>query len=282
MQKIKIVTDSTCDLPGDVIEQLNIEVIPLTVTFGKDSYKDGVDISSEEFFQKLKASETFPSTSQISVGQFTEVFEDLCGEYETILGLFLSSKLSGTYQSAVIAKNVLGIEGIYVFDTKMTTMAHGFIVREAAVMAKDGRSIYEIMERVQYLSENLYNILVLDTLTYVEKGGRIKSGAALVGNLLNIKPILTFKDGEVAVLGRVRGRKKIVKWIKDQITALGTDLTGKTVGMNYVGYEDIARELQDLLRNCFGVKEIIKGRVGSVIGTYSGPTAIALYFDREV
>lgn len=282
MQKIKIVTDSTCDLSQEAIKELDITVIPLMVRFGQESYRDGVDISSEEFFDRLKKCKEFPNTSQISVGQFSEVFEKLSHEYEIILGLFLSGKISGTYQSAVIAKNVLGIDGIYVMDTKMATLAHGFIVREAAKMAKDGCDIQEIMDRVKYLSENLYNIIVLDTLTYVEKGGRIKSGAALVGNLLNIKPVVTFKNGEVALLGKIRGRKKILKWIENHIIELGVNLKDKTVGMNHVGYEEIADELKNVFIDRFKVKELITGRVGSVIGSYSGPTAIAVYFAREV
>jgi len=281
MQKIKIVTDSTCDLPQDIMNELDIIVVPLTVRFGKESYRDGVDISSEQFFLKLEESKEFPATSQVSVGQFTEIFEKLSHEHDDILGLFLSSKISGTYQSAVIAKNVLGIDQIYIMETKMATLAHGFIVREAAKMAKDGYDIKQIMDKVKYLSENLHSIIVLDTLTYVEKGGRIKSGVALAGNLLNIKPVVTFKNGEVVVLGKIRGRKKIIKWIINHIMELGIDLTDKTVGMNYVGYEEIAEELKNVLHNQFKVKELFVGRVGSVIGSYSGPTAIALYFDRE-
>lgn len=282
MQRIKIVTDSTCDLPQQVLDDLDITMVPLTVRFGQESYKDRVEISSEEFFQRLTESKEVPTTSQVSVGQFTEVFNKHAGEYDSVLGLFLSSKLSGTYQSAVIAKNILGLENIHVMDTKMVTLAHGLIVREAAIMARDGCSLKEIGDRVRYLSEHLHSIIILDTLTYLEKNGRIKSSIAVVGNLLSIKPILTLKNGEVQLLDKIRGRKKVLKWIASYIEEQGIKLEGKTVGMYHIGYNQVADELKGILLNQFNAKELVEGTVGSVIGCYSGPTAIGVYFIREV
>lgn len=282
MQRIKIVTDSTCDLPQQVLDDLDITMVPLTIRFGQESYKDRVEISSEEFFQRLTESKEVPTTSQVSVGQFAEVFNKHAGEYDSVLGLFLSSKLSGTYQSAVIAKNILGLENIHVMDTKMVTLAHGLIVREAAIMARDGCSLKEIGDRVRYLSEHLHSIIILDTLTYLEKNGRIKSSIAVVGNLLSIKPILTLKNGEVQLLDKIRGRKKVLKWIASYIEEQGIKLEGKTVGMYHIGCNQVADELKGILLNQFNAKELVEGTVGSVIGCYSGPTAIGVYFIREV
>jgi DegV family protein with EDD domain len=267
MQRVKIVTDSTCDLPKDIIQELDITVIPLTVRFGQESYRDGIDITSEEFFERLKKSKEFPTTSQVSVGQFTEAFENLSKEYDTIIGIFISSRLSGTYQSAVIAKNVLGLQQIHILDSKMATLALGLIVVEAAQMAKQGRDADEIKDRVTYLSENLNSILILGTLTYLQKGGRISGSAAFVGNLLNIMPVLTFNNGEVKFIDKVRGEKRAIKWVINHLENLGEDLTGKTVGINYVGRKETAQELKEIISGRFGVEKFVVGTVGSVIGT---------------
>jgi len=279
MDQIRIVTDSTCDLPDEVLKEYDIAVAPLTVRFGQQSFKDRVDITTEEFFEKMGKSKEVPSTSQVSVGEFTDIFKALGGAGRTVLGLFLSARLSGTYQSAVIARNVLGLENIHVMDTKLTTLAHGMVVLKAAQMAKDGHSLQEIKNMVTYMSDNMYSIIILGTLTYVEKGGRIGAGTALVGNLLNIMPVVTFSEGEVKLLGKIRGRKRTVSWLVDHIENLGIRLYDRVVGINYIGDSEIVGEVKDALNKGFNAKEFVVGTVGSVIGTYSGPDmALGVYF----
>jgi DegV family protein with EDD domain len=282
MRRVGIVTDSTCDLPAEIIERLGITVLPLTVRFGQQTYRDGIDITPEEFFKRLKSSKDFPATSQVSVGQFTEAFERLSVQYEDIIGIFISSKLSGTYQSAVIAKNVLGLKRIHIVDSKVTTLALGLMVLEAAEMADAGKDADEIVARMTALSGSIFSIIALGTLTYVQRGGRISGRVAVVGNLLNIIPILTFDHGEVVLIDKVRGRKKILKWIVDYIDAMGVDLSGETVGINYIGCKQMANHLKDTLIDQFGVGRVITGIVGTVIGTYSGPDmAIGIYIPRK-
>ncbi|HZX47580.1 MAG TPA: DegV family protein [Clostridia bacterium] len=279
MDQIRIVTDSTCDLPDEVLKEYNIAVAPLTVRFGQQSFKDRVEITTEEFFEKMGKSKEVPSTSQVSVGEFTDIFKALGKDGGTVLGLFLSSRLSGTYQSAVIARNVLGLENIHVMDTKLTTLAHGLVVLKAAQMARDGHSLQEIKNMVTYMSDNMYSIIILGTLTYVEKGGRIGAGTALVGNLLNIMPVVTFSEGEVKLLGKIRGRKRMVSWLVDHIENLGIRLYDRVVGINYIGDSEIVGEVKDALKKGFNAKEFVVGTVGSVIGTYSGPDmALGVYF----
>ena len=279
MDQIRIVTDSTCDLPDEVLKEYNIAVAPLTVRFGQKSFKDRVEITTEEFFEKMGKSKEVPSTSQVSVGEFTDIFKALGEDGGTVLGLFLSSRLSGTYQSAVIARNVLGLENIHVMDTKLTTLAHGLVVLKAAQMARDGHSLQEIKDMVTYMSDNMYSIIILGTLTYVEKGGRIGAGTALVGNLLNIMPVVTFSEGEVKLLGKIRGRKRTVSWLVNHIENLGIRLYDRVVGINYIGDSKIVGEVKDALKKGFNAKEFVVGTVGSVIGTYSGPDmALGVYF----
>lgn len=279
MDQIRIVTDSTCDLPNEVLKEYDIAVAPLTVRFGQKSFKDRVEITTEEFFEKMGKSKEVPSTSQVSVGEFTDIFKALGEDGGTVLGLFLSSRLSGTYQSAVIARNVLGLENIHVMDTKLTTLAHGLVVLKAAQMARDGHSLQEIKDMVTYMSDNMYSIIILGTLTYVEKGGRIGAGTALVGNLLNIMPVVTFSEGEVKLLGKIRGRKRTVSWLVNHIENLGIRLYDRVVGINYIGDSEIVGEVKDALKKGFNAKEFVVGTVGSVIGTYSGPDmALGVYF----
>jgi DegV family protein with EDD domain len=278
MHQVKIVTDSTCDLPDDILERYDISIVPLTVRFGEESYRDRVDISTDEFFRKLGKSKELPSTSQVSVGEFTKVFEKLGRENETVLGLFLSSRLSGTCQSAIIAKNVLGLDNIHIIDTKLATLAQGMVVLEAAQMASEGKTLQKITERVRYMIDNMCSIIILGTLTYVEKGGRISAGTAFVGNLLNIMPVVTFDGGEVKLLDKVRGQKKMVKWIIDYIQGLGVNLADKVVGIYHINGEEIVKELKGIIRDRFNVKGFVDGMVGSVIGTYSGPEmALGVY-----
>lgn len=279
MDQIRIVTDSTCDLPDEVLKEYNIAVAPLTVRFGQQSFKDRVEITTKEFFEKMGKSKEVPSTSQVSVGEFTDIFKALGENGGTVLGLFLSSRLSGTYQSAVIARNVLGLENIHVMDTKLTTLAQGLVVLNAAQMARNGHSLQEIKDMVTYMSDNMYSIIILGTLTYVEKGGRIGAGTALVGNLLNIMPVVTFSEGEVKLLGKIRGRKRTVSWLVNHIENLGIRLKDRVVGINYIGDSKIVGEVKDALKKGFNAKEFVVGTVGSVIGTYSGPDmALGVYF----
>ena len=277
--QIKIVTDSTCDLPDSILKEYDISMVPLTVRFGKESFRDRVDISTREFLERLGKSGEFPSTSQVPVGEFVEVFDRLGRENEHVLGLFISGKLSGTCQSAVIAKNVLGFENIHIIDTKLTTFALGMVVIEAARMAADGCSLHEITERVEYMADNTHSMIILGTLTYVEKGGRIGAGTALVGNLLNILPVVTFSDGEVKFLDKIRGAKRIKKWVYDSFESFDLDFSDRVVGINHIGCDELVSELKKDIGNRFGVKEFVIGTVGSVIGTYSGPDmALGVYF----
>lgn len=279
MRRVKIVTDSTCDLPDDILNMYDITVLPLTVRFGEESFRDRIDITPEGFFRKLGETKEVPSTSQVSVGEFTETFGELSQGNQTILGLFLSARLSGTYQSAVIAKNVLGLDNIFVMDTKSATLAHGMIVFEAARMAQRGKPLEEIMEGVRYMANNIHSLIILGSLSYLEKGRRIDAGSAFMGNLFNIMPVVTFIDGEVRFLDRIRGKKRLIDWIIKYIEDLGINSLHGTIGINHIGCDETVEELKGVLKNRFNAKEFVEGIVGSVIGTYSGPEmAMGVYF----
>lgn len=212
MGKVRIVTDSTSDIPEEVKKRLGISVVPLKVLFGEETFLDAVTITSEQFYEKLAQSSVLPTTSQPSPNEFSEVYERLIAEDadSPIISIHLSAALSGTYQSAVIAHSMLEQEAdITIIDSKSASYGFGLRVVRAAEMAQAGESKERIIEEIERLerSTNLY--FLVDTLEYLQKGGRIGKASALIGSILNIKPILSLdKEGVVLAVDKVRGSKK--------------------------------------------------------------------------
>jgi DegV family protein with EDD domain len=277
IKKIKLITDSVSDLPKNLIEKYKIEIVPLTVHFGDDTYKDGIDIDSQKFFDLLKNSKSLPTTSQVSPGEFINAFEKY-QEYEHIIVITLSSKLSGTYNSALQAKEIIGSDRITIIDSKLVSFSQGLIVLEVAKMIMDGMDYDEIISQTHYNIDHIDNIYIVDTLEYLQKGGRLSSTEAFVGNLLNIKPILTMSDGLLKSKDKVRGRKKAYKWIKDYIENEYSNTHIKSIGVFHALEPDFKDEVKDLLVEMMNVEEIYESEVGSVVGTHSGPGCVAVAF----
>ena len=203
---IKIICDSMSDVPKEIIEKYGVEIIPLTVIFNGVEYMDGIDITHSQFYKMLRESESMPKTSQITYAQFKEVFEKY--KDEEVLYISGSSRASGTYQSAVLAKND-GYDNVYIFDTYNLSMVSGLFVIKACEMREKGYSIEEILNHLNSLKGTEDVIVSVDTLEYLKKGGRISSTKAMLGNLLNVKPILHVEDGLVAQKSQVRGKKQM-------------------------------------------------------------------------
>lgn len=214
MSKVRIVTDSTADIPAEVREELGITMISLKVLFGEETYRDAVDLTPEEFYSRLKASTALPKTSQPSPAEFLEVYEQLLAEDPTapIISVHLASVLSGTYQSATIAKSMVEVEGadITVVDSCSASYGHGAQVVLAAQMAQSGASVDEIVAAMkQCQNDNTGVYFLVDTLDYLQKGGRIGKASAMIGSLLNIKPILSLEpNGTVTAVDKARGTKR--------------------------------------------------------------------------
>ncbi|MDK2810026.1 MAG: fatty acid kinase fatty acid binding subunit [Petroclostridium sp.] len=281
MAKIKIITDSTADIPKNLAEELNITVVPLTVHFGEESYKDWYDLTSTEFFEKLKNSDVMPTTSQISPAAFEEVFRKELQENDSIICVTLSSKASGTYQSAVIAKNSIEDADIEVIDSMLLSYGYGMVVVEAAKMAKEGKSKQEIIGRVNYLLERIDTYFIVDTLEYLKKGGRINLAAAVIGNILNIKPVLGIKDGLVVPVDKIRGSKNIIPKMVELIKSKGYNMSNQVVGLAHGAIPDRLEELKEAIENEFHPKGFVISEVGSVIGAHSGPGVIGAFFIRD-
>ncbi|MGG4395971.1 DegV family protein [Paenibacillus thiaminolyticus] len=279
MASIRIVTDSTADIPQELRERYRIEMIPLKVHFGNDMYQDAVTISAERFYQLLVEAKRLPTTSQPSPIEFLEVFKRLNAEPDTqIISIHLSAAFSGTYQSAVLAKNMMEEESdITIVDSKSASYGFGLIVVEAAKMAEAGRTKEEILAMIERYQRERKLFFLVDTLEYLQKGGRIGKAAALFGTLLNIKPILSIDDeGEVYAVEKVRGHKKAVARILEMLKQQFEGRPVHTV-MGYTSNPSAADELAAAIQNTLDVRSMDYTIVGSVIGTHVG-TGVAAVF----
>lgn len=279
--KIKIITDSTADIPKAIAKDLDIEVVPLTINFSEDSYVDGVDLTGEEFMEKLSKSEKLPTTSQVNTGKFIEVFKENLKEYDEIICINISSKLSGTFSAAVQAKKEIGNGNIYVIDSKLVSFSLGYVVIEAARMVKDGKNKDEIIEYVDYATSNMENIFVFDTVEYLLKGGRLSKSEAVLGGILNIKPILTLEDGSLKSFGKVRGKKKVFVYVFNFIKEKYDEKPFNKIAIYENTGANIKEELANILMENFKFDEILESEVGSVVSTHSGPGCIAISFIHD-
>ncbi|HOK48837.1 MAG TPA: DegV family protein [Sedimentibacter sp.] len=275
---IRIVVDSTSDLTDEIIEKYNIKMVPLTVNFENESFLDKVELSTKEFFDKLEAAEKLPTTTLVSPGTFVEVFSEILLEGDQVLGMFIASELSGTYDSARMAKNMIGSEDIHLIDTKSVCLGSFALVLEAIRLVEEKKPIEEIVNELEALKEKTVVVAALDTLKYLEKGGRLSKGQAVIGSLLNIKPIIAVKDGKISVIDKIRGRNKTIKWFDEWIEKNNFDLSDKTVLLFHGRAYEQLKVLRNTIEEKYNIKNIIEQEIGAVIGTHAGPGVLGIGF----
>ncbi len=274
---IAIVCDSTADLPREIIKKYGIHVVPLKVHFGEEEYRDGVDISPQEFYKKMQASGILPTTSQPSPGEFAESYHSILKEGKnTIISIHISAHLSGTHRSAIVAKSMLPKADIEIVDSKQASTVLGLIVLEAARAAKSGKTKGEVLSLVNEMVEKIRVFFMVDSLKYLEKGGRIGKAQAVLGSMLNIKPILTLEEGIIVPAAKTRGRAKGIEQLLTRIqTNIGTgeqSLMGIMHAVEYDGMENLKNKVKDKWQP----QELIVSDIGPVIGTHVGPGTLAL------
>ena len=271
---IKIICDSMSDVPKEIIEKYGVEIIPLTVIFNGVEYMDGIDITHSQFYKMLRESESMPKTSQITYAQFKEVFEKY--KDEEVLYISGSSRASGTYQSAVLAKND-GYDNVYIFDTYNLSMVSGLFVIKACEMREKGYSIEEILDNLNALKGTEDVIVSVDTLEYLKKGGRISSTKAMLGNLLNVKPILHVEDGLVAQKSQVRGKKQmystLVKGIGEKFD---NNLEDRTVIIGFGDNEEDFEIVKNKFMEVYKVMDLYCVNIGCAICSHIGPGVLAI------
>ncbi len=283
MEKVYVVTDSTADIPKELVESLRIKVVPLKVHLKNETYLDGVTISADEFYVKLEESEELPTTSQPSPADFMEVYQEIAKHDKDakILSIHLSAALSGTVQSAKVAQSMLEDDGVEVtvINTKKASYSIGIIVVGVAEAIRDGKSYTEAINLANELVEKTDVYFLVDTLTYLHKGGRIGKAASLFGSLLNIKPILSLNEnGEVYAVDKVRGKNKATSKV---IELLSNNANHKKVrvGISHAMNLTDAKKVEDKIKEAFDVQDFVITKIGPVIGTHvgSGTLAIAMY-----
>jgi len=272
---VRIVTDSTADLTPEQQRAATITVVPLNVHFGDQVFRDHVDLTTDEFFRRLKASSQLPRTSQPSVGAFEEAYRKLLEGGDEIVSVHLSSKVSGTFNSALMAAQSVGDGKIDVVDSLSTSMALGFMALEAANLARAGRDRQTVAECLRGLVAKARVICVVDTLTYLERGGRIGKARALLGSLLNVKPILQLKDGEVVPLGRARGRPQALNRLVELLERDGK--VSRLAIMHGAARAD-AEQLRERVASTYPGVDIQLTEIGAVLGTHTGPGVIGFTY----
>ena len=278
--KTRIVVDSTADILPEYLDQ--IHTVPLTVSFGEEEYIDGVTIDHRTFYQKLIETDAMPSTSQASPAAFAEQYDQAAAADEEVVVITISSKLSGTYQSAMIA--AAGRSSVYVVDSENASVGCGILVGLALRYLRDGMTASAIAEKLQEDKKKIVVIALLDTLEYLKRGGRISKAAAFAGGLLNIKPVISIADGEIQLLGKARGSKMGNNLLAQQIQKVGGIDFTKPVLLGYTGLSDVLLQkyIEDSSYLWSATLDAVRYvSIGSVIGAHAGPGAIAVAFFRK-
>lgn len=277
---VKIVTDSSCDISLERCAELGVELLPITVNFGEESYRANLDITNEEFYEKLATVQELPKTAQITPAQFEKIFQPYKESGDDVVCLFISSKMSGTLQSARVAKNILDADNILLPDTLNVTFALGLLVEEAVKMRDAGMTGAEIVTKIEELIPRIRLFAMIEDLKYLKMGGRLSATSALVASILGICPIITLKDGLVEVVGKARGKKAAFAAIrkcveKEPISAdYCVTLGHANVPENCKAFEGY---MEDLLKK----REIHVSSIGSIVGTHTGPGAVGLAYIKK-
>ena len=275
MDKIKIITDSSADLPKEVFQKLNIDVLPLLINFGEESHLDGVDINIEELFEKIETSDVFPNTAQVTPPRFAEAYEKYLKQGYKIISIHLSSCMSGTYQSACLAKQMLESDDIVVIDSKNVTSGLGVLALKACEFRDNGDSIIEIEEKIKGLIPKVRSSLGFESLENLVRGGRLSKTAGTIGSVLGLRLILEVKDGKMAVKDKVRGSKKALKKIISDFENGNVDMESPIVLL-----EILNQEIYLGLKKYFEENDVnyIDAKVGCTVGIHSGIKACGIFF----
>lgn len=274
--RIAIVTDSTAYLPPDLVKQYNIYVAPQQLIWGTETFRDGVDITPTQFYERLKVDKVNPKTSQVSPGVFQETFSQALQAADAVLAIILSSGVSQTFNSATVAKNNLPDAKIEVVDSQTTAMALGFICLAAARAAAEGKSLAECKKLAEECIPRTGVVFVVDTLDYLHRGGRIGGAQKFIGNALNIKPVLQLHGGRVEPLERVRTKKKAIEFVIDHIARLTSGKSNLRLATLHANAEAEAKELLTTATVRLKPVETVQAEVSPTVGTHTGPGTVGL------
>jgi len=282
MSRIAIVTDSTSDIPVDLVKKNSITSVPLSVIFRDATYlDDGKEITIEDFYKKLKTAEDLPTTTQPTPKDFVETYTSLLKDHDSIISIHISKKMSGTINSAELAKQQMPDADINIFDSELVHMPLGFMVLEAAKLAGEGKSRDEILEALKEFKQKIKVLFVPSTLEYLKKGGRIGKAKGLIASLLEIKPILTINAGEVSQFKTTRRWNQAKIELVNSMEPMISEPKNLTVSIGDSDAKEDAEEMAARIKERFDPKEIIRVNIGAVVGTHLGPGGIGITFYEE-
>ncbi|MDF2485395.1 MAG: DegV family protein [Herbinix sp.] len=275
---IRIITDSTSDISAAQAKELGVTIIPLKVIFGDKEFKEGIDITMEGFYDKLVHAEKLPTTSQPSPDDFLTSFLEAKEAKDSVLVILISGKLSGTLQSATIAKELAEYDDIHIVDSLITITGLRFLVEHAVKLNREGKSVLEIVPVLEELKNRIVLLAMVDTLEYLYKGGRLSKSSAILGSLLKFKPIITVKDGVIGVLGKERGSNKGIAKMLEIMGEQGQLDDNYPVYYGYTAEDSKTKQLMDIVNQKYKIKHSSIHPVGCVVGTHAGPGACVITY----
>lgn len=279
--KTAIVTDSTAYLTKEEREMYNIHMIPLSVVLENESYEEEVTITSTEFYNKVREQGQLPKTTQPPIGKFVELFEELSKTYDEVITIHLSSGISGTYQGALQAGEMVDNINVYGFDSEIACAPQGFYVIAAAKLAAEGKNAEEILQELEKKRETLNAYFIVDDLSHLQRGGRLSASAALIGGLLQIKPVLHFENKVIVPAEKIRTRKKAMKRAEELFVEANEKLGALEVAIIHANCEEDGQEWLDTLAQRYPQNEYKLSYFGPVIGTHLGERSIGLCWHKK-
>lgn len=273
--KTAVVTDSTAYIPKELREKLNIHMVPLSVIFGNESLREEIDLTAEEFYEKVKVGE-LPTTSQPPIGQFVELFEQLAKEYDSVITVHLSSGISGTYQGAVSAGDMVEGINVYPFDSETACMVQGFYAIEAAELAAQGQTADEIIARLNKMKESMRAYFMVDDLSHLQRGGRLSNAQAFIGSLLQVKPLLHFVDKKIEPYEKIRTKKKALNRVADLLGSDANSGGSYRAVVIHANREEDAMEWKADLEAKYPNVEFTISYFGPVVGTHLGEGSLGM------
>lgn len=277
---IRIVTDNCCDLPADILAKYDIRQTYLQVRFGDRVYLPG-EISNGQFYQLMSESKILPATSQPTVEDITRVYSEALADGSEVIAIHMSSALSGTYQCGVLVKNMLENPNLYVFDSLRASVGMGLMVVEAARMAERGETVQSILQRLKGMKSSVQCIFIVGNMESLIKGGRLSKAKGKIAMAFDIKPILYMDDeGYLMPYDKARGLKGAQRKQINIMEKIGTDLARQTVGICHSEEPEIAKALSQTIKEKFGVKEVIIGEIGPIIGAHIGAGTFSVFFEK--
>jgi len=279
MQRVAIVTDSTADIPENMKKEHNITIVPLSVIFEDKAYLDnGIELTSEQFYNKLKNAKKLPTTAQPAPADFKKIYTSLLENYDSIVSIHISRKMSGTMDSAEIAKKEMGSSSIEIIDSEVTTIALGLIVLKAQELAENGAAKDEIAEAVIHLKNSIHTLFIPMTLEYLQKGGRIGRAKGLIASLLEIKPVLTLHEGEVSQFKTTRRWNQAKNELISSMHSMVKDKSRVVVSIADADLKEEGDEISERIISEFSPAAALRTKIGCIVGTHLGPgLAIAFY-----